>query len=292
MNKMVSVIIPSRNERFLKRTIEDLLKNATGEIEVVAVLDGYWRPVALPKDPRVKRVVHRQPKGMRAAINAGASIAKGKYLMKTDAHCLFAEGFDETLMADCEENWVVIPRRYSLDAENWTINKRRPKRDYHYLCFPEKGKPHDWGMHGVEWPERSKERSDPKYDIDDNMSFQGSCWFTHKRWFDDFIEKLDENPIYAGWAQEPTEIGLKTWLGNGKVMVNKKTYYAHLHKGNAYGRGYQMDRSGVIAGHNYAADYWINNSWPKQIHKIDWLVEKFWPVPTWPEDRSKWVSPV
>ena len=288
----VSIVIPSRNEQFLVKTVEDILENSTGDIEVIAVLDGYSEPVDLPKDERVKKIIHKISKGMRKAINAGAKVANGKYLMKTDGHCLFAKGFDEILQADCEENWVVIPRRYSLDAENWKVHKGRPVRDYHYLCYPSAFKDHDMGMHGVEWPERTADRNDPKYDIDENMSFQGSCWFMHKSWFDKHIERLDENPIYAGWAQEPTEIGLKTWLGGGKVMVNKKTYYAHLHKGNAYGRGYNMDRSGVIAGHNYAADYWMNNSWPKQIRKIDWLVEKFWPVPTWPADKSKWISPI
>ena len=39
---MLSVIIPSRNEVFLQQTIDDVLRNAVGEIEVIAVLDGYW----------------------------------------------------------------------------------------------------------------------------------------------------------------------------------------------------------------------------------------------------------
>ncbi|TSC86767.1 MAG: Uncharacterized protein G01um101416_621 [Microgenomates group bacterium Gr01-1014_16] len=288
----ISIIIPSRSERFLQNTVVDVLKNAAGDIEVIAVLDGHAHNVVLPPDPRVKTVIHPHPQGMRIAINSGVKAASGKYLMKSDGHCLFAPGFDEVLKADCEDNWVVIPRRYSLDAASWKIHRNRPVRDYHYLCFPDPHKDHDQGMHGVEWPERAAQHSDPKYDIDDNMSFQGSCWFMHKSWFTDFLEGMDENPVFAGWAQEPTEIGNKTWLGGGQVKVNKKTYYAHLHKGNAYGRGYLLDREGVITGHNFAAQYWMSNSWPKQIHNIDWLVEKFWPVPTWPEDRNLWVSPI
>jgi len=287
---MLSVIIPSRNEQFLSKTVDDIYAKAKGKFEVIVILDEKDQKLAPRPNLIVKKKVGKP--GLRSAMNQAIDAARGKYIMKTDAHCMFGEGFDKILAADCEDNWVVIPRRYSLDAENWQIHRRRPVRDYHYLCFPDPNKEHDLGMHGVEWPERGVARSDPKYDIDENMSFQGSCWFMHKKWFDDFLERLDENSIYAGWAQEPTEVGLKTWLGGGKVMVNKKTYYAHLHKGNAYGRGYNLDRNGVIAGHNYAADYWMNNSWPKQIHKIDWLVEKFWPVPTWPEDRKLWASPL
>ncbi len=28
----------------------------------------------------------------------------------------------------------------------------------------------------------------------------------------------------------------------------------------------------------------MKNEEPGMIHKIEWLVEKFWPVPTWPDD--------
>ena len=53
-----------------------------------------------------------------------------------------------------------------------------------------------------------------------------------------------------------------------------------------------MTEKAIIAGHNYAAWYWMNNQWEERKHDIAWLVEKFMPVPTWPEDRSLWVSPI
>jgi hypothetical protein len=275
--------------------VEDIFAKAEGDIEVIAVLDGPT-PHPLPTArPKLKLITHPAPIGMRAAINSAAAIATGNYLLKSDAHCMFAQGFDLALKADCDKDWVVIPRRYSLDAENWQINPTRPYRDYHYLCFPAPDKRHDMGMHGVEWPERTRLRQDTKYLIDDNMSFQGSCWFMTAAWFNNFLHGLDENPIYGGWAQEPVEIGNKTWLGGGRVIVNKKTWYAHLHKGRHYGRMYPRpasDEANIIAGHNYSASYWMNNQWPDRKHDISWLIEKFWPVPTWPEDRLKWVSPI
>ena len=73
---------------------------------------------------------------MRNAINSAAAIAKGKYLLKTDAHCMFGEGFDEILKAECDDDWVVIPRRKRLDAENWAIQDvGKPDVDYEYLSF-------------------------------------------------------------------------------------------------------------------------------------------------------------
>ena len=38
---MLSIAILSRTERFLNNTIKSILDNATGEIEVFPVLDGY-----------------------------------------------------------------------------------------------------------------------------------------------------------------------------------------------------------------------------------------------------------
>jgi len=280
----VSIIIPARNETFLQKTITDVLSKATGSVECIAVLDGYWPDPPLIPDKRLIQLHRGQSMGMRAAINGAAAIAKGKYLMKTDAHCMFAEGYDEVLKADCDDNWVVIPRRYSLDVENWQIENNGKVRDYHYLCYPDPNKGHDRGMHGVEWWSRCKERRDPKYDIDDEASTQGSCWFMNKSYFDNFLHGLSEVG-YGTFSQEFQEIGLKVWLGGGSVKINKKTYYCHLHKGKTYGRMYSANMREIVAGHNYSADHWVHNREPNMIHKFEWFVdEKFPGMPTWPEN--------
>ncbi len=283
----VSIIIPSRNEKFLRQTVNSLLSESDGDIEVIVVLDGYW-PERMPREDKRIHYIHRgTPLGMRRAINSAASIAKGDYLMKCDAHCMFAEGFDEALKADCDDNWLVIPSRYSLDAENWCIdNNGKPRRDYHYLCYPDPFKDHDAGMHGVEWWERGRERVDnPAYNIDDTMSFQGSCWFmSRKHW--DWLGGMSEVG-YGSFTQEPQEIGNKTWLGGGAIKTNKKTWYAHLHKGKRYGRMWRMgriDQEQIVAGHLYSAIYWMTNSWEDRIHDFEWLIEKFSPVPSWGEN--------
>lgn len=283
----LSVIIPSRNEIFLDKTIDDIFNKARGDIEVIAVLDGYW-PHPPPADRPNLHLLHwGRPKGMRAAINGAAAIAKGDYLLKTDAHCMFAEGFDEVLKADCDGDWIVIPSRYSLDAENWDILRNRKSRvDYHYLSFPDApGK----GIHGSVWLQRARERkNDTQYDIDDEMSFQGSCWFMPARHFHDFLGGMSEVG-YGTFIQEPQEIGMKTWLGGGQIKTNKKTWYAHLHKGRRYGRGYYLSKREAIKGNNYSVDFWLNNKWKDRVHDIEWLIDKFAPVPTWPENWKELV---
>lgn len=286
MDQIVSIIIPVKNEQFLNKTVQDLLKKATGAIEIIIVLDGYW-PEEIIEDTRVNYIHFTGRRGMRACINAGAAMAKGKYLLKIDGHCMVDEGFDEKLKANCEDNWIVIPRRFRLDAENWTLgDTHKLPIDYEFLNWPHWNK-EEVGLHGNVWNQRTQERMDkPEYMIDDNMSFQGSFWFmTKKHW--NWLGGMSEVG-YETFVQEAQELGLKTWLGGGRVVTNKHTWYAHLHKGRKYGRGYFIDQKEMIRGRLYSVDFWMNNRWPERVHDIEWLIEKFWPVPTWPENRELW----
>jgi len=275
---MLSVIIPSRNEIFLDKTIRDVLAKAKGEVEVIPILDGYDAPRV--EDSRVKYIHFPERKGMRSGINAGIALSKGDYIMKSDAHCMYEEGFDLKLMEDCDDDWVVVPRRMRLEAKSWTLeNPHRTPFDY---CFMDSPFRPERFMGNPNWFTKNK---DPKFKsilIDDNMIFQGSCWFTKKA----HLERIGEfdTKNYWGWEQEPQELCCKTWLIGGRVIVNKKVWYAHLRKGKTYGRMYSMDQVAVNAGHRFSADYWINNRWEKQIRKFEWIIDKFWPVPTWQEN--------
>ncbi len=284
----VSVIVPARNERFLAQTLDDLFAKAAGEVEVVAVLDGYW-PDPPIEDHRGLHLVHfGEVKGMRAAINAGAAVATGEWLMKCDAHCMFALGFDEELKRNCADNWLMIPRRYSLDPENWAIQENgKGPRDYHYLSCPiwSIRERDDYSMHGLEWPQRTRERLDkPEFEVDETLSWQGSCWFMACKHWERLGGLYEEG--YGTFAQEPQEIGLKTQLGpwGGQIMVNKRTWYAHLHKGKTYGRMYNQNKEEIHRGHEFAAHFWMENRWEERAHDLEWLIDRWWPVPTWPED--------
>jgi glycosyltransferase involved in cell wall biosynthesis len=295
----LSVIIPAWNELYLKATVDGILKSATGDIEVIVMLDGYW-PHELPADDPRLILVHRKRGGMRAAINGAVAIAKGEFILKADAHCLFAPGFDETLKADCDKDWIVIPRRYSLEADTWEIRRSRGFVDYEYLSWPyrasgrrQHGASH--GICGMVWDQRIIDRCNVQ--IDENMTFQGSCWFTPREYFLSHLGPLKEEG-YGTFVAEAQELGMRAWLGGGKIMVNKKTWYAHLWKGEPYRQEYEkvfgksytrLGFSERKAGNLYAVDYWINNRWTERKHDLEWLINRFAPVPSWPKDKTQWI---
>lgn len=285
---MVSVVIPSINAEFLQRTIDDLFAKAKGEIEIIVVLDGFW-----PNPPLIDRknliIIHHgevhNNKGMRFSINAGMAIAKGSHVMKIDEHCIVDDGWDVKLLADCEDNWVVIPRRYRIDWEKWDIlHDGRPPIDYMHIDYAFQ-RPNDntCGLHGAEW--KRPERKDIL--IDDTPSFQGSCYFMSKKHWDTCIQELDEEK-YGPFTQEAQEIGMKTWLSGGRVIVNKKTWYAHYHKGN-HGKNYgfsnaqyRVHQADKEKGRVYCRDYWLSTK--DFQYDWEWFMNKFPDMPGWGTD--------
>jgi hypothetical protein len=274
---MLTIIIPSKNERFLNQTIRDVLGKATGNIEIFPVLDGY-EPDELVKDDRVKYI--RLPlTGLmqkRHGVNKAVSLSNGEYVMSLDAHCMVAKGFDTQLRKDHQPNWVQIPRRNRLDAENWCIQEQfgKPPIDYEYFMFSPlvRGE----SLHGYRWDNRTLERM--HIPIDDTLEFQGSCWFMTKDWFNKMGFMQIEG--YTGWGQEAEEIGLTTWKNGGRVVTNKNTWYAHLHKGQKYGRMYHMNRSENAKSYAYSRKTWLYDNKDFFIS----IIEKFMPIPNWTPD--------
>jgi hypothetical protein len=269
---MLSVIIPSRSDKYLQKTTDDLAAKAGGELEIIVVLDGYQPDNFTPNGKTRVFPLPGYP-GMRACINYGMSVARGKYLMKLDEHCMLEQDFDIKLKADCLPSWLVIPRRYRLDADNWqVIDDERPPVDYMTIVN------RAGYLHGEIDNTRARERADIQ--IDDLMTFQGSCYFLYKYYWDNLIRPLDD-AHYGPFANEAQEIGNKVWLSGGRVVVNKRTWYAHWHrKGNLYHMSHEEKKKfdeSVQRGRAYCADYWLNNKWRRRIYDYEWLVEKFAP---------------
>ena len=280
----VSIIIPSRNESYecqpgvtvLQRTVQDIYEKATGEFEVIVGFDG--PPYQdFPDYPNLKTVKMPQTIGIKRLINRLCLIATGKYIYKSDAHCSFGKGFDEILQADMEENWFVMPRFYVLDTSRWEWQDER-FYDYFFLCCPFTDRRGFRFKAGGHWPEMTQERL--HIPIDETPQFHGSGWFVSKDYYFNFIGGYP-NIDPMGHAQEPIWLALKNWLGGGKVMVNKNTWYAHMHQDNT-NRGYHMGKRQTDLSYDLAVKYWMTNRWEDRIHDMDWFIDKFMPMPTWP----------
>ena len=289
----VSIIIPTRNEigktkegvNVLLRTVQDIYEKATGEIEVLVGFDGLPTQ-RFPTYPDLTVIEYPKPIGIKAMINELAMTATGKYIYKSDSHCMFGKGFDEILQEGMHDNWVVTPRFKILDAYNWKLQERNGEvefYDYFYLCCPftdPRGLRFKAGGH---WKERTNERLD--IPIDETPQMHGSGWFVNREHFLYNIGGFPEiDP--EGHAQEPPYLGLKSWLSpwGGKLMVNKNTWYAHWHQ-NHYDRGYHMSGQQDKRSYDITFKYWLYDKWEERSRDFEWFVDtKFPNMPTWPPD--------
>lgn len=219
----ISVIIPSRNEEFLKQTILDIKSKFKGSHEIIIVLDGGEDELV----DGVRYIHNPKPRGMRTAINQAVAAARGKYIMKLDAHCMMGEGIDEKLKVVHQSNWVQTPRRKRFNANTWKLTDTdKPDIDYMFVGSSYKGHKDN---------EKNRNPDLKKKILDDTEVFQGSCYFMTK----DFFNKLGllDDKNFGKLGSEALEIALKCRHAGGRVIVNKSTWYAHAHIKRRYSGG-------------------------------------------------------
>jgi glycosyltransferase involved in cell wall biosynthesis len=130
MNKYdLSVLIPARNEMFLAKTVEDILKNKRGNTEVIVGLDGEWANPGVPVHDDVSVLYVPESLGQRGITNQLCRLSKAKYVMKLDAHCSVDEGFDLKMIEVMRDNYTLIPLMRNLHAFDWYCAKCNT-RDY------------------------------------------------------------------------------------------------------------------------------------------------------------------
>lgn len=246
---MLSIVIPSYKDPLLHKTIDSLLENAEGEIEIIPVLDGYWPKIPIKDDPRIKVVHLGKTRGMRGAINAGVAVAKGEWLMRTDEHCMFGPGYDRILTRDCEDGMIMIPRRYYLDPVKWEIMDMPPNDCDKLIIDKAHGK---WS--GFNWKERAEKMKDvPIYET---MAFQGSCWCMKKSWWDKVIVEL-QSEGYGTHYGDSHEMSFKTWRAGGRLMTNKNTWFAHKHR--SFPRTHNYGTAEAQPGWTYSLNLWMDD---------------------------------
>ncbi|MEK7180368.1 MAG: glycosyltransferase family 2 protein, partial [Patescibacteria group bacterium] len=294
----LSVLVPARNEEFLARTIQDLLEHSKGNTEIIAVLDGYLPDPPLQPDPRITIIYNPVSVGQRAASNQAAKLAKGKYVMKVDAHCAFDDGFDVKMIDAFKEtgdNVTIIPVMRNLHAFDWVCpDGHRRYQSPSGLCetcskpttkdvvwIPKKSPAthsfrFDKTMHFQYWGEWSKTQTG---DLRETMSIQGSCFMlTKEKYFELDICSEDFN----SWGQQGVEVACKTWLSGGRVIVNMRTWFAHMFRtrGGDFGFPYSNPQVKVNENRELSRELFQKDKWPKATRTFQWILDKFNP-PKW-----------
>jgi glycosyltransferase involved in cell wall biosynthesis len=297
MDKTLSILIPARNEMFLGKTVENLVENIEGQTNIIVVCDGYNVPIPeIPKDPRVTVLINKTSIGQRAATNQAARLSTAKYIAKTDAHCAFAKGFDRILMDDMEDDITMVPTMKNLHAFDWVCEKghRRyqgpsgvctecggeTKMDIVWRAKPSPNSTSyrfDRTLHFQYFGEYKKKQAG---DIVETMSLQGSFFMlTREKYWE--LNICDEG--FGSWGQQGGEVALKTWLSGGRVLVNKKTWYAHMFRtqGGDFGFPYPLSSKDVQTARDYSRNLFLNEAWPLAKRNLQWLFNKFSPIPDW-----------
>ena len=298
----LSVLIPARNEMFLQNTIDSVLQNREADTEVIVVLDGYWPVVPIPDNSRVHIIHHTESVGQRAATNEAARLSNAKYVMKLDAHCSVDKGFDVKLLSDMQYHYTMVPRMYNLHVFDWQCGKcgvrtyQGPtptscgscdnKSDFKRIItfVPRLSRKTDFtrfdkDLHFQYWREYDN-RPEAKTDIADVLGNLGACWLMDRNRYWE-LGGLDE--AHGSWGQMGTEISCKTWLSGGRQVVNKKTWFSHMFRtqGGDFSWPYPITDKQIQTARQRSRDLWLNNTWDKAVYKLEWLINKFGPVPSW-----------
>ena len=320
--KELSILIPSRREMFLKNTIEDILKNIEADTEVIATLDGAWSDPPIEQHERVNIIYVPTAIGQRAATNIAARLSKAKYVMKIDAHCSFDKGFDKKMIefmnehgdditaapimrnlwafdwkcAKCGKKWYQGPTPTKCQETDFrkTGQPCESKRFVRKMMWVGKNNPQSWSycfdsephfQYFSDYKHRPGIREETKRTgFNETMSLQGSCFMcTREKYWD--LKLCDEE--LGNWGNQGIEVACKTWLSGGKVLVNHRTWYAHMFRtqGGDFSFPYEQSGKHVSRTKHRVKDLFFQNKYEKQIRPLSWLIEKFAPIPGWTEEK-------
>jgi glycosyltransferase involved in cell wall biosynthesis len=315
----LSILIPSRNEEFLSRTVENILQNIRGNTEILVGLDGEWANPPIQDDPRVTILYHNESVGQRAITNDLCKLSTAKYVMKLDAHCAVDEGFDVKMLEAFKEtgdNVTMIPALYNLYAFNWRCKKcgnewyQSPTPTHCQLPGearrdnPNCDNTTDFERVMIWKPRLSRRNECYRFDTNlhfqyhrswqkehegdfvETMSAQGSCFMlTREKYWE--LNISDEE--FGSWGQQGVEVACKTWLSGGRLITNRRTWYAHMFRTQGGDFGFPFPLSGTQVDHarQYSKDLFLENAWNGQIHPLSWLIEKFKPLPDWHDPQNK-----
>ena len=305
---------------FISNTVEDLLKNKRGNTEIIVVLDSKWADPPIAQHPDVQVIYVPTAIGQRAATNIGVKLSKAKYVAKVDAHCSFDEGFDVKMIEafkQAGDNCIIVPVMRNLHAFDWKcyscgwkkyqgpkpkecerckrsdkIRRKivwQPRRGTYSTSYAFDSQPHF--SYFPEYKHRPEYIKGKAEGLTETMSLQGSFFMATRENY--WNLKLSDEAV-GSWGNQGIELACKMWLSGGRVLINHKTWYAHMFRTqNDFSFPYDHINS-VDSTKKRVWEHFFNGKFKQQIHPVSWLVEKFWPIPPGtPDDKRNnigWTS--
>jgi hypothetical protein len=97
---------------------------------------------------------------------------------------------------------------------------------------------------------------------------------------DKYWELKISDESFGSWGSQGIEVACKTWLSGGRVVVNHKTWYAHMFRtqGGDFGFPYHNPGRKVENAKKTARELFFDNKWEKQVR------------PLWPLQNGKTFS--
>ena len=252
---MVSVLIATINDVHLKRTVEEVRKNADGPIEFIIVNDGGYK---IKEIDNVKIINHSTTLGRRVSFNEAARVAKGDYFLILDGHCSMSQGWDTKMIESCVDNNLVYAIIRDMNPDTWEY---LPGHYIHVRLNKEYTE--KW------WYRKALEQCEVE---EESMTITGCAWMVTKKCYWD-LNGYDESLGGYGW--DGPEWTCKVWMGEnpGSVICRTDVICGHVFGTNS---GNVLYPANMIPKAKY-----ISYMQELYSHKIDKLVERFAPVPDW-----------
>lgn len=249
----LSILIPSRNEIFLQKTIDDLQEHIEDDTEIIVGLDGWTIPINKewqPKFPeRIKWIIETEGIGQRAMTNKLAKMSEAEYIMKIDAHCSFSQGFDVELLSKIDDKTIMAPYLLKLNPD-WSIIHKPANSAY---CFD------------TNLVFQYNREAENKELLNETMCLQGSAWVISRKNYWDW--NICEESL-GNWGGQAAELGIKAYLNGGRCITNKNCYYAHLFREKEEEFPYQRNKEIIKETLAELRERYLNK-------KLAGLIEKF-----------------
>jgi hypothetical protein len=137
-----------------------------------------------------------------------------------------------------------------------------------------------------EYKKRPATREMAKQGYSETMSLQGSFFMSTLENY--WRLKLSDEAL-GNWGNQGIELACKMWLSGGRVLVNHRTWYAHMFRtqGAEFGFPYPQSGHDVQRTKKMVVDDVWGQKLVGQIYPVSWLVQRFWPVPGWSENNLR-----